>query len=82
MKEPWKIILDTDGKTYIEDTGGERVAEVYGRLVDPNCFLIKAAPELLEALQDIASFCEAYGELQGVVSQANRAIKKAKGGAE
>ncbi len=76
---PWKIILDPDGKTYIEDANGKRVAEVYGALVDPNCFLIAAAPDLLQALQEFTKCGLNAGYNSELAKRAQIAILKAKG---
>ncbi len=49
---PWRIMLTPSGYTYINagphDENKIRIGEVYGEAVNPNCFLVAAAPDLYE----------------------------------
>jgi hypothetical protein len=78
-KGPWTIWLTPEGKTYILGDDTKQVAEVYGAPIHDNCFLIKAAPEMFEALATIQRLAEGQ-KINGIASIARNALEKAKGG--
>ena len=83
---PWKASKTDDDEVFVFPTGpwSHAVARLYARKDEAerlaNAALIAAAPELLEALECLLSFCPAETEVQDrKVLAARAALRKARG---
>lgn len=78
---PWWIARTSDLElSFIVGAGDNEHGLIYGK---PNALLVKAAPDLLEALRWIASCeCEDEGDNDYIYSKAREAIAKATGETE
>lgn len=83
---PWRtdlydgtLVIDPDGVPVATTTGDYESADEYA-VMEADALLIAAAPDLLEALIDLAGAgAEAWGEDRPCVRIARAAIAKAKG---
>ena len=88
-KGHWKKLTSQRDKIYIEDSNGKVVAiAVLCDEMEANALLIAAAPELLEALDKIAGYTNAWpdglsaGDAYDMQAIARQAIRKAKSHAD